>query len=214
MPARREPDELGTAALAAARAVARAHGRPTDDLIVMSSGANLVVRLAPTPVIAKAAESSRVVRDAGAFLARELAVAAAARAAGLPAVAPADAVAAVVHEHEGVPVTFWEGVPPGRPGRPDPERLGELLAALHAGLAASALVLPRLAPLEDVPRFLARSASLRRSPWIDGAAAVRAYARASGRDDLDDEALAPWIALRELRLDVWLSLYAERGLPV
>jgi hypothetical protein len=103
MPARREPDELGTAALAAARAVARGHGLPTDDLIVMSSGANVVVRFAPTPVIAKAAASSRLVRDAGAFLARELAVAAAAHAAGLPAVAPADAVPAGVHEREGVP---------------------------------------------------------------------------------------------------------------
>jgi len=55
-------------------------------------------------------------------------------------------------------------------------------------------------------------AAVRRSPHLDGAAAMRAYARASGRD-VGDEALAPWIALRELHLAVWRSLYAERGLP-
>ena len=55
-------------------------------------------------------------------------------------------------------------------------------------------------------------AALRRSPRLDGAAALRAYARESGHD-ADDAALAPWIELRELHLAVWTSLYAERGLP-
>ena len=251
--------DLATAALASARTLARSLGLPADDPVVLADGANVVVHLAPAPVVAKAAASSRTIRDAGAFLARELAVAAAVRAAGLPAVAPSDAVPARVHEHDGVAVTFWERVP---------------LAELHAALRASGLALPRLAPLDDIPRFAARAgatgaedrkriaaayerlaaqlapaaeqplhgdahpgnllpaahggwlwcdfedtcagplhwdlATLRRSPRLDGAAALRAYARAAGRDELDDAALAPWIALRELHLTVWYCLYAER----
>jgi Ser/Thr protein kinase RdoA (MazF antagonist) len=258
------------------RAVARAHGLPTDDPRVLADGANVVVHLAPAPVVAKAAASSRAVRDAGAFLARELVVASALRAAGLPVVAPSGAVPVRVHEHDGVAVTFWEHVPPGPPGRPAPDRLGAMLADLHLALRTSGLELPRLAPLEDIPRFAAREgragapiragyerivatlpsaaptdqplhgdahpsnllrtasgdflwcdfedtcsgpvhwdvAAVRRTPHLDGAAAVRAYMRASGRDDLGDEQLAPWIALRELHLAVWTSLYAERELPL
>jgi len=184
-----------------------------------------------------------------------------------------------VHLHDGVAVTFWEHVPRGPAELPAPDRLGAMLADLHAALRASGLALPRLAPLDDIPRFAARDgptaadergrigdayarivaalpvaaageqplhgdahpgnllptagrgwiwcdfedtcsgpvhwdvAALRRSPRLDGAAAVRAYARASGRDDVGDEALAPWVALRELHLAVWLNLYAERGAP-
>jgi thiamine kinase-like enzyme len=52
-------------------------------------------------------------------------------------------------------------------------------------------------------------AAVRRTPRLDGAAALRAYARAGGRE-VDDAALAPWIALRRLHLTVWTCLYAER----
>lgn len=260
------------------RAVGRSLSLPTDDPVVLAGGANLVVHLAPAPVVAKAAASTREVRDAGAFLARELEVAAAMRAVGVPSVAPADAVPARVHVHDGVPVTFWEHVPAGPADYPAPDRFGAMLAELHAALRASGLDLPRLAPLEDIPRFLERAArrgapaaadracmqaaydrltaaiatsgkdeplhgdahpgnllstpdgewlwcdfedtcsgpvawdlaALRRTPRLDGAAALRAYARASGRDDIDDAGLAPWIELREMHLAVWLSLYAER----
>jgi hypothetical protein len=264
---RRVPSDLAAAAVRAVRAVARSLGLPTEDPIVLADGANVVVHLAPAPVVAKAAASSRTLRDAGAFLARELTVAAAVRAAGLPAVAPADSR---LHVHDGVAVTLWELARPRGAGFPRPDRVGAMLAELHAALRASRLALPRLAPLADIPRFVARTgtpaaaigeayervvamlpggpdqplhgdahpgnllrapgggwlwcdfedtcagpvewdvAALRRSPRIDGAAAVRAYARASGHA-VDDAALAPWIELRELHLAVWTALYAERG---
>jgi Ser/Thr protein kinase RdoA (MazF antagonist) len=274
VPAPRDSPDLATAALAAARTLARSHGLPADDPVVLADGANVVVHLAPAPVVAKAAASSRTIRDAGAFLARELAVAAAVRAAGLPVVAPSDAAPARVHEHDGVAVTFWEHVPLADGALPGPDRLGAMLAELHAALRASGLALPRLAPVDDIPRFAARTgatgaqdrkriaaayerlaaqlapaaeqplhgdahpgnllpaahggwlwcdfedtcagplhwdlATLRRSPRLDGAAALRAYGRAARRDDFDDAALAPWIALRELHLTVWYCLYAER----
>jgi Ser/Thr protein kinase RdoA (MazF antagonist) len=272
VPAPRDTPGLATAALASARTLARSLGLPADEPVVLADGANVVVHLAPAPVVAKAAASSRAIRDAGAFLARELAVAAAVHAAGLPVVAPSDAVPARVHEHDGVAVTFWERVPLAERALPAPDRLGAMLAELHAALRAGGLALPRLAPLADIPRFVARAgatatamgaayervmatlphgpdqplhgdahpgnlltaadgrwlwcdfedtcsgpvewdlAALRRSPRVDGAAAVRAYARASGHD-VDDAALAPWIELRELHLAVWTSLYAERRLP-
>ena len=274
VPAPPATPDLATAALAAARTLARSHGLPADDPVVLADGANVVVHLAPAPVVAKAAASSRTIRDAGAFLARELEVAAAMRAAGLPVVAPSDAVPARVHEHGGVAVTFWERVPLAAGAVLPPDRLGAMLAELHAALRASGLALPRLAPLDDIPRFAARAgatgaedreriaaayerlraevdddagqplhgdahpgnllpaadggwlwcdfedtcagplhwdlATLRRTPRLDGAAALRAYARATAREGLDDAALAPWIALRELHLTVWYCLYAER----
>jgi Ser/Thr protein kinase RdoA (MazF antagonist) len=185
-------------------------------------------------------------------------------------------VEARVHEHDGVPMTFWELVPPRPSEPPAPERLGAMLAELHGALRASGLSLPRLAPIdEDVPRFLARAtatgalsagdrarlaaayerltaavapgveqplhgdahpgnllagpagwlwgdfedachgpvewdlAVVRGTSRLDGAAAVRAYARAAGRE-VDDATLAPWIDLRRLHVTVWYCLYAER----
>src|SRR3954470_24009994 len=101
------PCDLANAALDAVRAVARAHDLPVRAPVVLADGANLVVHLAPARVVAKAAASTRLAREPGAWLARELAVAAAARAAGIPAVAPAGAAEPRVYEHEGVAMTFW-----------------------------------------------------------------------------------------------------------
>jgi Ser/Thr protein kinase RdoA (MazF antagonist) len=171
------PPDLAAEALAAIRAVARSHGVPADEPVVLADGANLVVHLTPAPVVAKAAASTRLVRDAGAWLARELAVSAAVRAAGIPAVAPSGAVDARVHEHAGVAMTFWALVPPRPPQRPAPERLGAMLAELHAALRSSRLALPRLAPLDDVPRFLARAAATGAPAEADRARLAAAHAR-------------------------------------
>jgi hypothetical protein len=69
-------DDLAMAALRAVRAVARSLSLPTDDPVVLEGGANLVVHLPPAPVVAKAAASTREVRDPATFLGRELEVAA------------------------------------------------------------------------------------------------------------------------------------------
>jgi len=265
--------DVAAEALAAACAVAAAHRLPTGAPRVLADGANLVVHLAPAPVVAKASASGRHVRDAADWLAREVAVAAALAAAGAPVVAPSPDAPAVVHEHRGVPVTFWTFVPDAGDPLPDAARLGAMLADLHAALRSCDLDLPFLAPLlQDVPSFLDRAArtgtppprdvdalraaferltaglpaapaqplhgdahpgnllagpvwcdfedtcrgpvawdlaSLRRTPRLDGAAALRAYARASGTA-ADDDALAPWLALRDLHMTVWYCLYAER----
>jgi Ser/Thr protein kinase RdoA (MazF antagonist) len=267
------PGDVAAEALAAACAVAAAHGLPAGAPEVLADGANLVVHLVPAPVVAKASASGRHVRDAAEWLAREIAVATALAGAGAPVVAPSPEAPAVVHEHAGVPVTLWTFVPDSGDPLLDPARLGAMLADLHEALRACAVDLPRLAPLlEDVPRFLDRAerigtppprdvaalgsafarltaglpdgpgqplhgdahpgnllagpvwcdfedtcrgpvawdlASLRRTPRLDGAAALRAYARASGTA-ADDEALAPWLALRDLHMTVWYCLYAER----
>src|SRR4051812_50095094 len=118
----RVSEPVASTALQAALAVGRAHGLPTDDPRVLADGANVVVRLAPAPVIAKAAASSRTVRDAGAFLARELAVAAAARAAGLPAVAPAGAGPARGDGDDGGARPLPDHGPPRAPAPPPPPR--------------------------------------------------------------------------------------------
>lgn len=267
--------DLAADALTAVRAVARAHGLPADEPVVLADGVNVVVHLAPAPIVAKAAARSRLVRDAGVWLGRELEVAAAVGASDVPVVAPSAALEPRVHEHAGVPMTFWALVETGPTEPPAPARVGAMLAELHAVLRASRLSLPRLAPLDDIARFLARAAvtgtldegdraclaaayarltgalapgdeqplhgdahpgnllagpagwlwcdfedtcrgplewdlaAVRRSPWIDGAAALRAYARAGGRE-AGDAALAPWLALRRLHLTVWTCLYAER----
>jgi len=54
---------------------------------------------------------------------------------------------------------------------------------------------PRVAAPDAAPRRRGRRA--------------RAYARASGTA-ADDDALAPWLAVRDLHMTVWYCLYAER----
>jgi hypothetical protein len=69
-------DLLSSRALAAALAVARAHGLRCTEPTILRDRANLMVHLQPSPVVARIATKTALVRPATAeFLARDLAVA-------------------------------------------------------------------------------------------------------------------------------------------
>lgn len=138
--------------------MARSHGVRGDDPVVLADGANVVVHLRPTPVVAKVAASSLLLREPRDWLGRELTVAAHLDALDVPVVRVSDRLPAVVHERDGRPMTFWRHLPHDPVAVVDPAELGRLLRELHAALRSCTAPLPRLAtPLQDIARFLARA---------------------------------------------------------
>jgi hypothetical protein len=144
---------------------------------VLADGANVIVHLSPSPVVAKVAASTREVRaDSGAWLQRELDLACWLHSAGLPVAEPSPEMPATVHRGYGQVMTFWRYLPPAGAGpaagtgpspgpgpgpsaagaRPDEATFGALLRDLHSALLAYPAPLPVLAPLQDIPAFLAR----------------------------------------------------------
>lgn len=136
----------------AALAVARRHGLPTDDPRVLSARGNLVVHLAPAPVVARVATATAWSRaDPTAWMAREVAVAAQAVARGAAVLAPWGDPGPHHGDDPAAPaVTLWHHADVV-PRRPSPAYAGAALAELHRRLdgAGRGLDLPRLTPVHD-----------------------------------------------------------------
>ncbi|MHB1431580.1 MAG: phosphotransferase [Streptosporangiaceae bacterium] len=148
---------LREAAVHAAVAVAGRLGLPGADPVVLADGANVIVRLSPSPVVAKVAASTAVIRpDTAGALQRELDAARFLAAAGAPVLTPAPEVPAVVHRHGDQVMSFWRYV--GRSDGPPPgeDTIGSMLRDLHQVLRGYRVPLPTLTPLDDIPAFLAR----------------------------------------------------------
>jgi hypothetical protein len=149
-----------TTSAAAARAAVRAaagFGIGCTDPVVLADGANVIVHLAPSPVVAKVAASTAAVRpDAAAGLQRELDVALFLACAGAPVMPPSAEVPAATHRADGQVMSFWTYLPPAGPSRPDAATLGSMLRDLHAALRSYPGAAPRLAPLGDIENFLAQ----------------------------------------------------------
>jgi hypothetical protein len=140
-------------ALAAATAAARSQGLPTGDMRVLRDLTNLLVHLAPAPVVARVPLTLSRLRgpewfrgevELAQFLER--------------AVAPVAPLAAGVdpgpHEHGGLVVTFWAYVDHD-PERADGAAAGRSLRELHDALAGWTGALPSCDRLEEVGRLLA-----------------------------------------------------------
>jgi Ser/Thr protein kinase RdoA (MazF antagonist) len=150
---------LSVAADAARAAVAAAIplGVTSTEPAVLADGANVIVHLRPSPVVAKVAASTPAVRaDPGAWLQRELDLALFLMGAGAPVMAPSREVPATVHHHDRHVMTFWTYLRPAGPGLPDEGTIGSMLRDLHAVLRTNPGSPPVLAPLGDIPAFLAR----------------------------------------------------------
>ncbi|MGY1771759.1 phosphotransferase family protein [Blastococcus sp. SYSU D00813] len=145
------------AAVAAARAVAAGAGlRPTDPR-VLADGVNVVVHLAPAPVVARVATLTRDLRpDATVPFGREVALATALAGAGAGVVPPSDLLPPGPHVRGGLVVSFWRYVEV-RPERPGPAEVARELGTLHEHLAAvpppDGEPLDR--PLQDLAAFAA-----------------------------------------------------------
>lgn len=118
----------------AAVTTARELGLEVRDPVVLRDRSNLLVHLRPTPVVARVATATAMVRRDGEGIARELSVAGALAAAGAPVVAPSALLPPGPHRRDGWTFSFWEWIEP-RPGTPDAHAAGARLRACHELLA-------------------------------------------------------------------------------
>jgi hypothetical protein len=175
-----------TTSAAAARAavsVAAGFGVICTEPEVLADGANVIVHLSPSPVVAKVAASTAAVRpDVAAWLQRELDVALFLTRQSAPVLAPSPEVPAITHQADGHTMSFWRYQRPSGTAFPDEATIGSMLRDLHAVLRPYPGAVPVLAPLRDIPAFLARPRlSLSAS---DTAVLAAAYTRLTTELDL------------------------------
>jgi hypothetical protein len=140
----------GAAPIAAAQAIARAHGVACDAAVRIAGGSNVLVHLKPAPVVARVMTGTALLHDdVEQWLAREVAVGAFLAGTGL-AVSPTDILPPGPHERDGLWMTLWKFVPhDARAAPPEPRELGASLRALHAALAGFSGDLPPLSGIRD-----------------------------------------------------------------
>ncbi|HXW46980.1 MAG TPA: phosphotransferase [Streptosporangiaceae bacterium] len=153
MPATGEAAEIGfitRAGVAAAVALARRLGLPSAGPDVLSSRGNLLVHLAPAPIVARVATLTALTRrDPSAWLAREVAVAGYVAGRGGPAVSPVTMVPPGPYRQDGLAITLWDLLPPSSL-RPDPAAAGAALAEFHLAAAGCPAELGYLTPARDL----------------------------------------------------------------
>jgi Ser/Thr protein kinase RdoA (MazF antagonist) len=164
-----------SAAVAAAVAVARAHGLRVDEPVVLRDRLNVLVRLRPAPVVARVAGSIAAMRPGDEWLRRELAVAGRLAAAGAPVVAPSAELPPGPHHHEGRVLSFWTYVPT-RDEPADPVAAGAALRDVHTALRGIDGALPVLGHLTEAEALLARLAA---EETLDPTTAERLHERIS-----------------------------------
>jgi hypothetical protein len=145
------------AAVQAAVEVAAGLGVTGTDPAVLNDGANVIVHLGPAPVVAKVAASTVEVRpDPAAWLQRELDLAVFLAGQGAPVLTPSPEMPPTAYRGAGHLMSFWTYLPPSDGGRPGEATIGSMLRDLHAVLRSYPAQAPALAPLQDIPAFLAR----------------------------------------------------------
>ena len=120
-------------AVEAAVAVAAGCGVAATTPRVLHHSNNVVVHLAPTPVVAKVAISHHRASGAGS-IAPELAVGRYLAEQGAPTVSPATILPAGPHYAGGLVLSYWDWCPNDADGVVDGRAVGRSLAALHGAL--------------------------------------------------------------------------------
>ena len=160
----------------AAVKVAAGLGVGCDEPVVLADGANVIVHLRPSPVVAKVAASTVAVRaDNAGWLQRELDVAQFLAAAGAPVITPSPEMPATIYHGDGLVMSFWHYLRSSGGALAGEATIGSMLRDLHAALRLYPGTLPVLAPLTDIPAFLARPQT-RLSPE-ESAALAEAHTR-------------------------------------
>src|ERR1700745_2577746 len=119
------PESILAAAVRAAVTVSGHLGVTSTEPTVLTDGANVIVHLRPSPVVAKVPASIPAIRlDPAARLQRELDVAAYLIRAGIPVMAPASELPATVQHGEGQVMSFWQYLEPSGGGAPDEGTIG------------------------------------------------------------------------------------------
>ncbi|WP_263246965.1 aminoglycoside phosphotransferase family protein [Saccharopolyspora rosea] len=142
-------DEVWRAALAAATRLGAELGLPTGERRVLSNRGNLVVHLAPAPVVVRVATlTAWTRREPRAWLEREVAVARYVADRGGPVVPPSSLVDPGPHRRDGFALSLWTYLPAAQ-RRADPVAAGEALAVLHGELVGCPRELPLLSPVRE-----------------------------------------------------------------
>jgi hypothetical protein len=119
-------------AMAAARHAGTGLGLDASEAYPLRFSFSIYVHLAPSPVVARVAVLTPLLRHPiEDWLGRELAVAAALDDLGVPVVRPVDHR---VHTVDGLRMSFWELAAPERSAVPTPAQAGGLLAELHEAM--------------------------------------------------------------------------------
>jgi hypothetical protein len=142
-------------ALRAAAHVGREAGVRFDEPVVLHDSSNLLLHLAPSPVVARVATSTAIVRHGDAWLAREVSVAGHVARKGAPVVAPTPEMDPGPHHFAGLTMTFWEHVV--QIDDPiDPRRAGEALRDVHEALRDYPGELPTMAVMREAEEIIER----------------------------------------------------------
>jgi len=156
-------DDLSRRAVVAAFAVARNLGLTCSDRPeVIAEGSNVLVHLVPSPVVARVATTTALVRKpAQQWLALDLDIAGYLAARSFPVVPPTRELPPGPHHHDGLALTFWEYVEHDRNYVATAQEVGPFLRELHAGLRGYHGSLRRLSPFAEIPQWLDEVASWR-----------------------------------------------------
>jgi hypothetical protein len=155
-------------ALDAARALAVEHGLPAADAVVLHAGSNVVVHLAPAPVVVRVMTGTAALHaDPAVWLEREVAVCAHLARLGASVVPPSDELPPGPHRAGRSWMTCWAFVavdhaaPP-----PPPDELGQALRDLHDALSGVPVELEPLALIrEEAAGLLDRLDDPRADGW-------------------------------------------------
>jgi len=143
----REPD---ASALNAAAAVATAHRIRFDELVILKDGSNLLVHLAPAPIVLRIATfTARVRRDPLPWLQREADLLSYLASVGAPVMAPSDLMPVGPHVVDGWAMTAWTFVEHRAGEVPNAPSALAALDELHAALRGYQGDLPLLNPAAD-----------------------------------------------------------------
>jgi hypothetical protein len=143
--------DLEGRALAAARAVAEAHGLAQPEATVLYSGSNVLVHLRPAPVVARVMTGTVALHDdPKKWLEREVSVLRFLAPSGI-AVVPSSLIAPGPHQYDGLWMTFTEWIAEiEQPSHlDDAHRLGRALRNLHDELQTFSGALGGLQALHD-----------------------------------------------------------------
>jgi hypothetical protein len=132
---------------------ARRHGLPVDSPVVLRDLTNVLVHLAPAPVVARVPITLARLRPPEWF-AEEMRLAQFLTAAGAPVAPPSDAVDPGPHDEDGFAITFWRWIDHD-PALADPVAAGHSLRELHSVLEGYPGELPTCDRLDEVRSLLA-----------------------------------------------------------
>jgi hypothetical protein len=149
-------DDLSSRAVAAALAVSSSLGlRCGDTPQVIADGSNVLVHLVPSPIVARVATTTALVRKpAEQWLALDLDIAGYLAARNFPVVPPSTELPAGPHRHDGFAITFWEYIEHDRNYIAGAHEVGPFLRDLHEALRGYSGPLCRLSPFAEIPQWL------------------------------------------------------------